>query len=176
METISKQRTLLLWAAGLGVSITLAWLYLSRKRRTKQLRRVGEVSQLFLYPLKSCKGIPLQEAECREYGLKSGHLRDRHWLVVKEDKVYVTARQEPRMVNGSSDSCFILLDRCILTTVDPDTGIINMKEPLETLRSYRLCDEEDKDVYKSSPLFGQFLKVLKTGPLRVGDPVYQITY
>ncbi|XP_056424361.1 mitochondrial amidoxime reducing component 2-like isoform X2 [Hyla sarda] len=66
--------------------------------------------------------------------------------------------------------------RCILTTVDPDTGIINMKEPLETLRSYRLCDEEDKEVYKSSPLFGQFMKVLKTGKVRVGDPVYHITY
>ncbi|MCP6467863.1 MOSC domain-containing protein, partial [Klebsiella pneumoniae] len=30
--------------------------------------------------------------------------------------------------------------RCILTTVDPDTGIMNRKEPLDTLRSYRLCD------------------------------------
>ncbi|KAG9466120.1 hypothetical protein GDO78_017189, partial [Eleutherodactylus coqui] len=92
MEAISKHRTLLL----LGAAVALTWLYLSRRKR--QLRWVGEVSQLFLYPIKSCKGIPLQEAECREYGLKDGQLRDRHWLVVKEDKVHVTARQEPRMV------------------------------------------------------------------------------
>lgn len=31
-------------------------------------------------------------------------------------------------------------DRCIMSTVDPDTGIIDRKEPLETLKSYRLCD------------------------------------
>ncbi|XP_063775924.1 mitochondrial amidoxime reducing component 2-like isoform X1 [Pseudophryne corroboree] len=66
--------------------------------------------------------------------------------------------------------------RCILTTVDPDTGIINMKEPLKTLRSYRLCDTVDKAVYKSSPLFGRYVKVMKKGTLKVGDPVYHITY
>ncbi|XP_071996195.1 mitochondrial amidoxime-reducing component 1-like isoform X2 [Engystomops pustulosus] len=134
METISKQRTLLLWAAGLGVSITLAWLYLSRKRRTKQLRRVGEVSQLFLYPLKSCKGIPLQEAECREYGLKSGHLRDRHWLVVKEDKVYVTARQEPRMVLITA-TC----DKGHLTLRAPDTEDLQIPLKLPKTNAVFTC-------------------------------------
>ncbi|XP_040286396.1 mitochondrial amidoxime-reducing component 1-like [Bufo bufo] len=324
MEAITKHRTLLLWAAGLGASMAVTWLLLSRRKKKRQLRRVGEVSQLFLYPVKSFRGIPLQEAECREYGLKNGQLRDRHWLVVKEDKVHVTARQEPRMVlitatygkghltlsapeaddlqiplklptrnaiftckvhgnevqgrdcgDEASDwvtsflkssqtyrmvyfedqmkprnpineyplynendqvaypdlAPFLLLSeaslanlntklekkvtirnfrpnivisgcdafaedtwkdiqigrevilrrvmpcpRCILTTVDPDTGIIDMKEPLNTLRSYRLCDMKDKEVFKSSPLFGQFLKPLKRGIIRVGDPVYQITY
>ncbi|XP_075719477.1 mitochondrial amidoxime-reducing component 1 [Rhinoderma darwinii] len=324
METVSKHRTLLLCVAGLGATVAVTCLFLSRRRKKRQLRRVGEVSQLFLYPVKSCRGIPLQEAECKEYGLKKDQLRDRHWLVVKEDKVYVTARQEPRLVLitatcdkghltlgapemddlqiplnlpktnavltckvhgnevqgrdcGAEASdwmtsflkssqtyrlvCFedqmklrnpkneyplyteddqvaypdlaplLLLSeaslghlntklekkvsirnfrpnivisgceafaedtwkeiqigcqvtlkrvmpcpRCILTTVDPNTGIINMKEPLETLRSYRLCDQVDREVYKSSPLFGQFLKVLRRGTLRVGDPVYKITY
>ncbi|KAM3930303.1 mitochondrial amidoxime reducing component 2 [Leptodactylus fuscus] len=324
MEAITKHRTLLLWAAGLGVSVAVTWFFLSRRKKKRQLRRVGEVSQLFLYPVKSCRGISLQEAECREYGLKNGQLRDRHWLVVKEDKVHVTARQEPRMVlitatydkghltlnapemenlqiplklpksnavftckvhgnevtgrdcgDEASDwltsflkssqtyrlvyfednmkprnpkneyptydendqvaypdlAPLLLLSeasvanlntklekkvtvrnfrpnivisgcdafaedtwkemqlgshvtlrrvmpcpRCILTTVDPDTGIINMKEPLETMRSYRLCDPADKEFYKSSPLFGQFVKVVRRGALRVGDPVYRITY
>ncbi|XP_069811110.1 mitochondrial amidoxime-reducing component 1-like [Dendropsophus ebraccatus] len=324
MEAVTHHRALLLSAAVLGASVTVTWFLLSKRKKKRQLRRVGEVSQLFLYPVKSCKGIPLEEAECREYGLKNGQLRDRHWLVVKEDKVCVTARQEPRMVliTGTCDNDYLTLDapemkdlkiplqlpktnavftckvfgnevegrdcgdeasdwmsrflkssqtyrivyfegkmkprnpkqeyptyseddqvaypdlapllllseasvknlntrlekkvsvrnfrpnivisgcdafaedtwkeiqigrqvilkrvmpcpRCILTTVDPDTGIINMKEPLQTLRSYRLCDTADQEVYKSSPLFGQFLKVLKTGTLRVGDPVYHITY
>ncbi|CAN2387455.1 Mitochondrial amidoxime reducing component [Pristimantis euphronides] len=353
MEAVSKQRALLLCAAGLGASAAITWLFLTRRYKTRQLRRVGEVSQLFLYPVKSCRGIPLQEAECREYGLKNGALKDRHWLVVKEDNVFVTARQEPRMVlitatcdeghltlaapemahlriplklpetnadftckihgnevqgrdcgeeasewmtsylksqtywivyfedtmklrnpkneyplyteddqvaypdlapflllseaslkhlntklekkvstknfrpNIMVSGCdafaedtwqelqigsevtlkrvmpcprsaspifsyklmlvvmgsltpstffFFVVDRCILTTVDPETGVINMKEPLETLRSYRLCDTPDRETYKSAPLFGQYLKLLKWGTLRVGDPVYQITY
>ncbi|XP_053460210.1 mitochondrial amidoxime reducing component 2 isoform X2 [Nycticebus coucang] len=64
--------------------------------------------------------------------------------------------------------------RCIMTTVDPDTGVIDRKEPLETLKSYRLCDPSEKPIYKSSPLFGIYYSVEKIGNLRVGDPVYRM--
>ncbi|VFV21876.1 mosc domain-containing protein [Lynx pardinus] len=64
--------------------------------------------------------------------------------------------------------------RCILTTVDPDTGVIDRKEPLETLKSYRLCDPSEKQIYKSSPLFGVYYSVEKVGSLNVGDPVYRM--
>ncbi|MBN3305916.1 MARC2 protein, partial [Amia calva] len=66
--------------------------------------------------------------------------------------------------------------RCIFTTVDPETGVIDRKEPLETLKSYRLCDPSEKHIYKTAPLFGQYYRVDKTGILQVGDPVYKITY
>ena len=61
-----------------------------------------------------------------------------------------------------------------MTTVDPDTGVIDRKEPLETLKSYRLCDPSEKSIYKSSPLFGIYYLVEKIGSLKVGDPVYQM--
>ncbi|TKC35830.1 hypothetical protein EI555_010603, partial [Monodon monoceros] len=64
--------------------------------------------------------------------------------------------------------------RCIMTTVDPDTGVISRKEPLETLKSYRLCDPSEKPIYQSSPLFGIYYSVEKIGSLKVGDPVYQM--
>ncbi|KAM9354348.1 mitochondrial amidoxime-reducing component 1 [Pholidichthys leucotaenia] len=65
--------------------------------------------------------------------------------------------------------------RCIFTTVDPETGTINRKEPLETLRSYRLCQPTEKHIYKQAPLFGQLHTVKKTGELQVGDVVYKIS-
>lgn len=65
--------------------------------------------------------------------------------------------------------------RCIFTTVDPKTGIITRKEPLETLKSYRLCDPSEKHIYKSEPLFGQLHTVKQTGVLQVGDVVYKIS-
>ncbi|XP_069567822.1 mitochondrial amidoxime-reducing component 1 [Brachyistius frenatus] len=65
--------------------------------------------------------------------------------------------------------------RCVFTTVDPETGIINRKEPLETLKSYRLCNLSEKHIYKSAPLFGQLHIVKKTGILQVGDIVYKIS-
>ncbi|XP_004082830.1 mitochondrial amidoxime-reducing component 1 [Oryzias latipes] len=65
--------------------------------------------------------------------------------------------------------------RCLFTTVDPETGVINRKEPLETLKSYRLCQPEEQHIYKKSPLFGQLHTVKRAGVLQVGDPVYKIS-
>ncbi|XP_032322551.1 mitochondrial amidoxime reducing component 2 [Camelus ferus] len=291
----------------------------ARPRRRRRLQQVGTVAQLCIYPIKSCSGVSVSAAECTALGLRSGHLRDRFWLVIKEDQHMVTARQEPRLVLVSityEDDHFILrapgmdqlvlpsklpssntlrdcrvfgLDikgrdcgdeaaqwftnflkteafrlvqfesnmkgrsskkifpfvqnyqvaypdcspimvlseasladlntrlekkvkmsqfrpnivvtgcdafeedtwdellignvemkkvlscpRCIMTTVDPDTGVMDRKEPLETLKSYRLCDPSEKAIYKSSPLFGIYYSVEKIGSLKVGDPVYQM--
>ncbi|KAI7804779.1 mitochondrial amidoxime-reducing component 1 [Triplophysa rosa] len=62
--------------------------------------------------------------------------------------------------------------RCILTTVDPETGVISRKEPLNTLKTYRLTDPKQK----TSPILGQYYTVKKTGVLHVGEPVFKITY
>ncbi|XP_018431532.1 PREDICTED: mitochondrial amidoxime-reducing component 1-like, partial [Nanorana parkeri] len=62
--------------------------------------------------------------------------------------------------------------RCLLTTVDPDTGIMSRKEPLETLRTFRQSDPSLSHLYKTAPLFGQYYGVEQTGKLRVGDPIY----
>uniref|UniRef100_A0A8C5N1S3 Mitochondrial amidoxime reducing component 2 n=1 Tax=Leptobrachium leishanense TaxID=445787 RepID=A0A8C5N1S3_9ANUR len=324
MEPTSRSKTVLLGAAGLGAAVLITWLLLSRRKRNRQLRKVGEVSHLYVYPVKSCRGVTLPEAECKPFGLQSGNLKDRHWLVIQENKVHVTARQEPRLVliTVSSDndkltlrapemdkleiplklpasndifickvhgnkvsgrdcgdkasqwitgflksrepyrlvqfeermkprnpkneyekytendkvaypdlSPLLLLSeasvddlnsklskkvthrnfrpnimvagceafeedswdeiqignhvtlkrvmpcpRCILTTVDPDTGVIDMKEPLETMRSYRLNNPLDSGMFKTSPLFGQFVRITQTGIIKVGDPVYQMLY
>jgi hypothetical protein len=39
---------------------------------------VGTVAQLWIYPVKSCKGVQVNAAECTAMGLRSGHLRDRY--------------------------------------------------------------------------------------------------
>ncbi|XP_075386587.1 mitochondrial amidoxime reducing component 2 [Tenrec ecaudatus] len=311
-----------LGVAALGLAAValgaVAWRR-ARPRRRRRLQQVGTVSQLWIYPVKSCKGVLVDTAECTAMGLRSGHLRDRFWLVVKEDGHMVTARQEPRLVLVSityENNCLILkapgmdqlvlatklpssnsiqdcrvfgLDiqgrdcgdeaaqwfsnflktepyrlvqfetkmkgrtsekifpsiqnyevaypdcspvlifseasladlntrlekkakvehfrpnilvtgcdafeedawdellignvelkkvlacpRCLLTTVDPDTGVMDRKEPLETLKTYRLCDPSEKHLYKSSPLFGVYYLVEKIGSLKVGDPVYRM--
>ncbi|XP_028981532.2 mitochondrial amidoxime-reducing component 1-like isoform X1 [Esox lucius] len=66
--------------------------------------------------------------------------------------------------------------RCLFTTVDPETGVRTGKQPLETLKSYRMCDPAQKNIYKSAPLFGQVYIVNKTGILQVGDVVYKISH
>ncbi|KAG3258054.1 mitochondrial amidoxime reducing component 1, transcript variant X1 [Ictidomys tridecemlineatus] len=290
----------------------------ARPRKRRPLQQVGTVAQLWIYPIKSCKGLSVSEAECTAMGLRCGHLRDRFWLVINEDGNMVTARQEPRLVlisltcdretltlsaactkdlllpikipttnavrkcrvHGleiqgrdcgdaaaqwitsflktqsyrlvhfeprmqprnshqiedpfrptdqvaySDASPFLVLSeasledlnsrlekkvkasnfrpnivisgcgvyaedswnelligdvelkrvmacsRCMLTTVDPDTGIMSREEPLETLKSYRQCDPSEQKLYGKSPLFGQYFALDHPGTVKVGDPVY----
>uniref|UniRef100_A0A3P8Z8V1 MOSC domain-containing protein n=1 Tax=Esox lucius TaxID=8010 RepID=A0A3P8Z8V1_ESOLU len=66
--------------------------------------------------------------------------------------------------------------RCIFTTVDPETGVMSRKQPLEMLKSYRMCDEAEKHIYKTAPLFGQMFSISKDGILQVGDVVYKISH
>ncbi|XP_053768429.1 mitochondrial amidoxime-reducing component 1 isoform X2 [Desmodus rotundus] len=69
-----------------------------RRRRRRRLQQVGTVAQLWIYPVKSCKGVAVSEAECTALGLRQGYLRDRFWLVIDETGNMVTARQDPRLV------------------------------------------------------------------------------
>ncbi|XP_030907401.2 mitochondrial amidoxime reducing component 2 [Melopsittacus undulatus] len=317
-----------LWGAAaalLGLSALVgAWRWVAGLRRAaerrRRLQRVGTVMSIFVYPVKSCRGMAVREAQVTPMGLRSGELRDRFWLVIKEDGQMVTARQEPRLVliSVSSEDGHLILEapemknlylpvklprknrvvncrvfgldiqgrdcgdevaqwittflnsepyrlvhfepsmvprkskdvinlfratdevaypdcspvlviseaslddlnaklekkvkiqnfrpnifvtdcsafeedtwedvligdvemkgtvccaRCILTTVNPDTGVLDRKEPLETLKSYRLCDPSERHIYKSSPLFGRYFAVDKTGTIQVGDPVYKM--
>jgi hypothetical protein len=53
----------------------------------------ARVSALFLYPVKSMKGIAVQEATLTLRGLE----HDRRWMVVRPDGRFVTQREEPRL-------------------------------------------------------------------------------
>ncbi|XP_077196079.1 mitochondrial amidoxime reducing component 2-like [Paroedura picta] len=319
---LSPSRVAWLCVAGaaLALGVAAAWRRRRQRHAARSLVQVGTVSGLYIYPVKSCRRVSVDDAAVTEMGLCKGDMGDRFWLVIREDGHMVTARQEPRLVlisvaceNGNLilnapemkelsipvklpggnpvkncrvfgldiegrdcgndvaswltayfnsgpcrlvhfetqmtprkckmikspfrtkdkipyNDCGPLLiiseasvedlntrmekkidmrnfrpsitvsgcsayeedtwdkvvigdvelkwvmacDRCILTTVDPDTGIIDRKEPLETLKSYRMCDPSQKHIYKSAPLFGSFYGVDHIGTIKKGDPVYKI--
>uniref|UniRef100_A0ACB8GA22 Uncharacterized protein n=1 Tax=Sphaerodactylus townsendi TaxID=933632 RepID=A0ACB8GA22_9SAUR len=231
-------------AVALGVAA--AW----RRRRTRGgLVQVGTVSELLIYPVKSCQGVSVTRAEVTRLGLRLGDLSDRFWAVIKEDGRILSAKQEPRLVLVSvtcesgylhlsapgmktvayAEAGAILLiseasmehlnaqlekkikitnfrpnivvtgcapyeedtwvqiligqvklkgrmscPRCIFTKVDPDSGIMDKKEPLKTLKSYRKCDPSEQHSFKNDPPFGWLYAVDRTGVIQVGDPVYKI--
>lgn len=61
-------------------------------------RKVGDVTDLLCFPIKSCGDIRLDEFECEQIGLRKGHARDRTFMVVRTDGEFVTGRQHPKLV------------------------------------------------------------------------------
>ncbi|HVE53730.1 MAG TPA: MOSC N-terminal beta barrel domain-containing protein, partial [Ramlibacter sp.] len=53
----------------------------------------ARIARLFVYPVKSCAGVELMQAELTEAGLDL----DRAWMVVDEAGEFVTQRELPRM-------------------------------------------------------------------------------
>lgn len=55
------------------------------------------VTELNLYPIKSCAGIALREATMSAAGLTSAHIYDREWMVVDSRGRFLTQREHPKM-------------------------------------------------------------------------------
>ena len=54
----------------------------------------GVISQMYIYPVKSCAGIEVSESLLHKTGLS----HDREWMIVDQDGQFVTQRQIPHMV------------------------------------------------------------------------------
>jgi len=64
-------------------------------------------------------------------------------------------------------------NRCAMTTINPETGVKDVKDPLKTLRSYRQTkDPFWRKIIKDTPMLGLYLSIDRCGSIRVGDPVY----
>jgi len=77
-------------------------LTLLRQLETAKFVKIGHVSALNVYPIKSAKGIPLPSLHCGQFGVSrsaDSSLLDRGWLVIfGETNRFVTMRQEPSLV------------------------------------------------------------------------------
>ncbi|XP_070508185.1 mitochondrial amidoxime reducing component 2-like isoform X2 [Chironomus tepperi] len=70
------------------------------KEKPKKWKKVGVISHnLWIFPIKSCGPIVLNEFECSNLGPENGHLRDRTFMVIRQsNNEFVSARTYPRMV------------------------------------------------------------------------------
>ncbi|KAK6014973.1 MOSC beta barrel domain protein, partial [Ostertagia ostertagi] len=98
---ISDDKKLLIGIVGASVLTygiaSRLWKYLHA--RPAALVPVGTVKELYVYPVKSCKGISVFSFYCHELGPVSGEHYDRRFIVIdgKSGRFY-TARQKPVMV------------------------------------------------------------------------------
>ncbi|XP_015188207.1 PREDICTED: mitochondrial amidoxime-reducing component 1-like [Polistes dominula] len=86
---------------GVGTVVFFLWWWWNRKQKYQlpsKWRKVGELSDLVTYPVKSLGPIRYTTMECTVLGLKDGWLRDRTLLVIDINEHFVTARQFPKMI------------------------------------------------------------------------------
>jgi uncharacterized protein YcbX len=58
---------------------------------------MATLSQLILYPIKSCAAMPVAEAIATVSGLMAQGVHDREWMLVTNDGQFLTQREFPRM-------------------------------------------------------------------------------
>uniref|UniRef100_A0A336KLV4 CSON012456 protein n=1 Tax=Culicoides sonorensis TaxID=179676 RepID=A0A336KLV4_CULSO len=92
-------------AAAIGLAV-----HFYRNRQKKQSEKsksrtiptnwkvVGEITELFCFPIKSCGVVRLKEIDCSLLGFQENFLRDRVFMVVDSNGNFVTARQQPQLV------------------------------------------------------------------------------
>ncbi|XP_057334775.1 mitochondrial amidoxime-reducing component 1-like [Microplitis mediator] len=88
-------------AIGTTTLVMFAWWWWRQRKNYKlpsKWRKVGELSNIFVFPVKSLGCIRETAIECTQLGCKSGWLRDRTLMVIDLSGKFVTGRQIPRMV------------------------------------------------------------------------------
>ncbi|MFU8802540.1 MAG: MOSC domain-containing protein [Bradymonadaceae bacterium] len=69
------------------------------------------VSQLFVYPIKGCAGVPVEMLEVDESGIR----HDRRWMLVDESGQFISQRKVPRLA------------RFVPSVVDEETGKLEVR-------------------------------------------------
>lgn len=90
MEERSKK---LLVLAGIGI---FAWATILKKRNRSKTMRVKE---LYIYPIKSCKGIRVSSITFDNFGIEN----DRRWVLVDEKGNFIHQRVQPKLALVSTD-------------------------------------------------------------------------
>eukprot|EP01026_Neomeris_dumetosa_P075342 TRINITY_DN79363_c0_g2_i8.p1 TRINITY_DN79363_c0_g2~~TRINITY_DN79363_c0_g2_i8.p1 ORF type:complete len:342 (+),score=18.70 TRINITY_DN79363_c0_g2_i8:68-1027(+) len=107
---------------------------------TKQETTTTTIKQVFCYPIKSCKGIQLEQAWLG----KTGIIFDRHWMIVDSQNRFVTQREQPRLSLISVQMPLEILsgqwgeipeDAC-LTVSAPDSSVLCI--PLNVQKQYTI--------------------------------------
>ncbi|XP_021379954.1 mitochondrial amidoxime reducing component 2-like isoform X2 [Mizuhopecten yessoensis] len=98
-----------LLAASAAKFLLSAWI---RNKRLERFVRIGMVSDLVYYPVKSCQGIPLESGTLLPLGLYKDGMADRNWMFTRPDGSFLSQRQCPKMalIKVSSHDDMIHLD------------------------------------------------------------------
>ncbi|GIY60505.1 mitochondrial amidoxime-reducing component 1 [Caerostris darwini] len=147
--------------------------YLKKNPFESKLRKENPVGFQDLTPFHVMCQSSVDDLDSKVEGKKITFLNFRPNILIEGPKAY--AEDSWRYIKFSSGvmiNNLTLVTRCLMTTNDPNTGILAKTEPLVTLRKYRI--PKDPVIVKnigSLPCLGIGCGISKEGEISVGDDV-----
>ncbi|XP_063831438.1 mitochondrial amidoxime-reducing component 1-like [Ostrinia nubilalis] len=109
----------------------------SQHRIPEQWTQVGTLKDIYVYPVKSCQPVKIEQVECTIIGLKKGWLRDRVLMVIDDANNFITARAFPELylVKPTINNSVLTLSRDGADSIDVDLAevIANQKSKTATV-------------------------------------------
>ena len=138
------------------------------------MTKSGIVSAIYIYPVKSCRGISVTFARLDAWGLKY----DRHWMVVNADGRFLTQRQLPSLalVETALESEFLRLSAPSMPELRlPMSGILGEEVDVVVWRDRcRAVDQGNEAAEWFSTHLGKTCRLVQMGERfsRPVDPDY----
>ncbi|EFN73480.1 MOSC domain-containing protein 1, mitochondrial [Camponotus floridanus] len=107
-----------------GMAVFVIWGWWTKKQKLQppsKWRKVGELNDIMVFPIKSLGIIRMKEMECTTLGLRLNWLKDRMLMVIDLKGQFLSARQLPKMINISPE-----FSDSILTLRAPDMMSISI--------------------------------------------------
>lgn len=77
----------------------LAYYFIKRSfSYAKDYVKVGKVGKLVVYPIKSCKGVEVDQVLVTNTGVQYGKFRDRAWVVIDKDETMLNLAKTPQLI------------------------------------------------------------------------------
>lgn len=121
------------------------------------------LARLYVYPVKSCRGIEIDESPLLDTGLE----HDREWMVVTPQGRFLTQREEPRLavVDVDLDDRFLRLACAGIGSVDVPLGSRGAGVDVDVWRDRcRALDEGDAAADWLSDVLGRCVRLVRFDP------------
>lgn len=120
-----------------------------------------EISHMFIFPVKSLRGIAVNNAELTPTGFKW----DRHWMIIKPDGGFITQRQFPHMVLIHTQ---LTADAMVLSKAGMNDLIVPFTTSLSKTLSSKKNDEKEAsavvtDIVFDAKIWNDNCKVIDEG-------------
>lgn len=79
----------------------------------KEYVKVGKIRKLVIHPIKSCKGVEVDQVTITSTGVKYGPFRDRAWVAIDSDGKMLNLMKAPQLITiktSFEDGRFLVLE------------------------------------------------------------------